>query len=190
MDHARRYAWLYTLFHLIAVKGLRRGEAFGVPWPNTRLVDGEIDILTQVVQLGCATHTCTPKSTAGKRTITLDTATVRVMRSWRRYQLEAKMALGSEWVETRLVFTQADGRGWHPAQVTDWFRRITRAAELPPITLHALRHGAASMSLAAGWMSRSSQLNSDTPRPTSPRTPTNPCSPRWPKQRPRPLPRC
>ena len=141
LDHARRYAWLYTLFHLIAVKGLRRGEAFGVPWPNTRLVDGEIDILTQVVQLGCATHTCTPKSTAGKRTITLDTATVRVMRSWRRYQLEAKMALGSEWVETGLVFTQADGRGWHPAQVTDWFRRITRAAELRPITLHALRHG-------------------------------------------------
>jgi integrase len=150
LDHARKYTWLFPLFHLIAVKGLRRGEAVGLPWANTRLVDGQIDIHTQVVQLGWETHTCTPKSTAGERTITLDATTVRVLRTWKRHQLEAKMALGVQWPETGLVFTREDGRGWHPAQVTDWFHRITRAAGLPPIALHGLRHGAASISLAAG----------------------------------------
>ncbi len=40
--------------------------------------------------------------------------------------------------------------GWHPGQVSDWFLRIARAAGLPPITLHGLRHGAASLALAAG----------------------------------------
>jgi len=113
-------------------------------------VDGEIDIRTQVVQLGWGTHTCVPKSTAGERTITLDADTVRVLRSWRRRQLETKLARGAEWAETGLVFTRDDGRGWHPAQVTDWFQRIARAAGLPPVSLHGLRHGAASMSLAAG----------------------------------------
>ncbi|WP_026118451.1 tyrosine-type recombinase/integrase [Nocardiopsis salina] len=150
LEHARKYAWLFALFHLIAVKGLRRGEAVGLPWANTRMVDGQVDIRTQVVQLGWETHTCVPKSTAGERTITLDADTVRVLRSWRRRQMETKLARGAEWVETGLVFTADDGRGWHPAQVTDWFQRIARAAGLPPISLHGLRHGAASMSLAAG----------------------------------------
>ncbi len=46
------------------------------------------------------------------------------------------------------MFTQPDGSGWHPGQVTRWFTRIAKAAGLPPIHLHGLRHGAAS--LAAG----------------------------------------
>ncbi|OLT28805.1 integrase [Nocardiopsis sp. CNR-923] len=150
LKHARKYAWLFALYHLIAVKGLRRGEAVGLPWANTRMSDGEIDIRTQIVQLGWETHTCTPKSAAGQRTITLDTGTVRILRAWRRRQLEAKLAAGADWVDSGLVFTRQDGSAWHPAQVTDWFQRISRAAGLPPIDLHGLRHGAASMSLAAG----------------------------------------
>jgi integrase len=150
LTHAKKYWRLYPLFHLVAVKGLRRGEAVGLPWSNTRLNDGQIDIHTQVVQLGWETITSTPKSEAGRRTITLDTNTARVLRAWRRRQLEAKMAAGSGWADTGLVFTREDGTGWHPAQVTDWFHRIVRAAELPPIGLHGLRHGAASLALAAG----------------------------------------
>lgn len=150
LAHARKYTWLYPLFHLIAVKGLRRGEAVGLPWSNTRLTDAEIDIRTQIVQLGWETRTCTPKSVAGERTITLDADTVRVLRAWRRHQLEAKLAAGPQWSDTGLVFTRQDGTAWHPAQATDWFARIAHAAGLPPISLHGLRHGAASMSLAAG----------------------------------------
>ncbi|RKS04956.1 site-specific recombinase XerD [Nocardiopsis sp. Huas11] len=150
LEHARKYRWLYPLFHLIAAKGLRRGEAVGLPWSNTRLTDGQVDIRVQVVQLAWETVTSTPKSTAGQRTITLDTDTVRVLRAWKRFQNEERLKAGEEWVDSGLVFTRQDGSGWHPAQVSDWFLRISRAAGLPPITLHGLRHGAASLSLAAG----------------------------------------
>jgi integrase len=150
LKHARKYTRFFALFHLIAVKGLRRGEAVGLPWCNTRMGDGEIDIRTQIVQLGWETHTCTPKSAAGERTITLDSDTVRVLRAWKRFQNEARLKAGQDWKDTGLVFTREDGSAWHPAQITDWFGRITRAAGLPPIGLHGLRHGAASMSLAAG----------------------------------------
>ncbi|WP_304451404.1 site-specific integrase [Nocardiopsis sp. YSL2] len=150
LAHARKYRWLYAMFHLIAVKGLRRGEAVGLPWSNTRLTDGQIDIRVQVVQLAWETVTTTPKSAAGQRTITLDQDTIKVLRTWRRFQLEAKLQAGKEWTDTGLAFTRQDGSGWHPAQVSDWFLRISRAAGLPPITLHGLRHGAASLSLAAG----------------------------------------
>ncbi|WP_160051516.1 site-specific integrase [Nocardiopsis sp. FR26] len=150
LAHARKYRWLYAMFHLIAVKGLRRGEAVGLPWSNTRLTDGQIDIRIQVVQLAWETVTTTPKSAAGQRTITLDTDTIKVLRAWKRFQNEERLKVGQKWPDSGLVFTRQDGSGWHPAQVSDWFLRISRAAGLPPITLHGLRHGAASLALAAG----------------------------------------
>jgi integrase len=150
LAHAKKYTWLFPLFHLIAVKGLRRGEAVGLPWANTRLTDGQVDIRTQVVTLGWKTATTTPKSAAGQRTITLDKDTVKVLRSWKKFQTEARLQAGKTWNGTGLVFTQPDGTGWHPGQVTRWFNRIAKAAGLPPIHLHGLRHGAASLALAAG----------------------------------------
>ncbi|WP_028648749.1 site-specific integrase [Nocardiopsis sp. CNT312] len=150
LTHARRYRWLFPLLHLIAVKGLRRGEAVGLPWANTRLVDGQIDIRTQVVTLGWKTVTTIPKSAAGQRTITLDKDTVAVLRSWKREQNRARLQAGPHWPDTGLVFTRSDGTAWHPGEVTRWFNRIARAAGLPPIHLHGLRHGAASLALAAG----------------------------------------
>lgn len=122
----------------------------GLPWSNTRLVDAAVDIRTQVVQLSWQTLTSTPKSQAGQRTIALDADTVRVLRSWKRFQNQARLKAGAQWADSGLVFTRADGAGRHPGQVSDWFARIARAAGLPPITLHGLRHGAASMALAAG----------------------------------------
>ncbi|MET9794169.1 tyrosine-type recombinase/integrase [Nocardiopsis alba] len=150
LAHARKYVWLHPLFHLIAVKGLRRGEAVGLPWSHARLTDAEADIRTQVVQLSWQTFTSTPKSEAGQRTITLDADTVKVLRGWKKFQNQARLQAGPEWADSGLVFTRQDGQGWHPSHVSDWFARIARAAGLPPITLHGLRHGAASMALAAG----------------------------------------
>jgi integrase len=150
LTHARKYRWLYAMFHLIAAKGLRRGEAVGLPWSNTRLTDGQIDIRVQVVQLVWDTVTTTPKSAAGQRTITLDSDTVKVLRAWKRFQNEERLKAGQAWEDTGLAFTRKDGTGWHPAQVSEWFLRTSRAAGLPPITLHGLRHGAASLALAAG----------------------------------------
>ncbi|WP_042284774.1 tyrosine-type recombinase/integrase [Nocardiopsis alba] len=150
LTHARKYVWLHPLFHLIAVKGLRRGEAVGLPWANTRLTDAEADIRTQVVQLSWTTFTSTPKSEAGQRTITLDADTIKVLRGWKKFQNQTRLQAGAEWADSGLVFTRQNGTGWHPSHVSDWFARIARAAGLPPITLHGLRHGAASMALAAG----------------------------------------
>jgi integrase len=53
-------------------------------------------------------------------------------------------------VETGLVFTQEDGSWLHPGKITDLFERLVAASGLPPIRLHDLRHGAATLMLAAG----------------------------------------
>jgi integrase len=48
------------------------------------------------------------------------------------------------------VFGHGDGMHWSPSYVSHTFRRLIREADLPPVRFHDLRHGAASLSLAAG----------------------------------------
>ncbi len=54
--------------------------------------------------------------------------------------------MGSVWVETGHVFTQEDGSWLRSGKVTDLTAR--RGLRLPPIRLHDLRHGAATLMLA------------------------------------------
>lgn len=42
------------------------------------------------------------------------------------------------------MFTRANGEPLHPAMVSDRFHELMVAADLPPVRLHDLRHGAAS----------------------------------------------
>ncbi|WP_181958231.1 tyrosine-type recombinase/integrase [Nonomuraea deserti] len=60
------------------------------------------------------------------------------------------MAAGEAWADTGFVFTQPDGSRLHPQHVSDQFLWLACLAGLPPIRLHDLRHGAASLMLAAG----------------------------------------
>ena len=48
------------------------------------------------------------------------------------------------------MFTRQDGSALHPEYVTRHFERLARDAGLPPIRLHDLRHGAATLALAGG----------------------------------------
>jgi integrase len=49
-----------------------------------------------------------------------------------------------------LVFTGPDGTAVHPERFSDWFRQRVRAAGLPRIRLHDVRHSYATAALAAG----------------------------------------
>jgi integrase len=118
---------LYALYHLVALRGLRRGEA---------------------VQLGWDTAESPPKA-GSVRTIPLDATTTEVLRAHRARQAGWRLAAGPAWTDTRRVFTHRDGTGLHPHAVTAHFRELTKAAGLPPIRLHDLRHGAATLALAA-----------------------------------------
>jgi site-specific recombinase XerD len=57
---------------------------------------------------------------------------------------------GEAWVNTGRVFTEANGTLLHPGKVSEAFEKNVRASSLPPIRLHDLRHGAATLALAGG----------------------------------------
>jgi integrase len=141
---------LYALYHLIALRGLRRGEGCGLPWTNIDLTAAAITIDTQIIQLGWETQTSTPKSEASNRIIPIDIITTSVLRDHEERQQRDKVLAGENWHDTGLAFTHTDGQAWHPAEVSSRFKALVDAADLPPIRLHDLRHGAATLTLAAG----------------------------------------
>jgi integrase len=53
-------------------------------------------------------------------------------------------------MDSGLVFTRPDGSPIYPDLITGCFRRLARAAGLPPIRLHDVRHSYATAALAAG----------------------------------------
>ena len=156
LDHASADP-LYGLWHLMAFRGLRRGEAIGLEWPEVDLEGGELSVVRQRIEVGGRVQEGAPKSESGHRTIGLDAGTVAVLRAHRHAQLQQRLALGPVWVDTSpdgrrvsKVFCQANGAPLSPSAVSKRFRALVAEQDLPPIRLHDLRHGAASLLLAAG----------------------------------------
>ncbi len=117
---------LYTLWHLVAFRGLRRGEAVSLAWADVDLGGGSARIAGT-------------KSETSQRTVSLDVATVDELRHHRARQLAEQQAWGEAWTDTGLVFTREDGRLLEPNVVSDRFDRLVRLSDLPPIRLHDLR---------------------------------------------------
>jgi integrase len=149
LDQAEGHPY-YALFHLIAYRGLRRGEACGLPWWNIDLPGQSVTITTALVQLGWKMEFGEPKSEASGRIVALDETSTLVLWRQKRHQDELRTAAGAAWVEHELVCTENDGSPLHPAKLSDAFHTIADAAELPPTRLHDLRHAAATIMLAAG----------------------------------------
>jgi len=141
---------LWALYHLVSRTGLRRGEACALEWGDLDLDAGVMAVSRQIVQIGWTAETTAVKSEASERVVALDAVTVRLLREEREQQRLQSETYRPGWVDTGLVFTQVDGGPWHPAHVTAEFQRLTREADLPPIRLHDLRHGAATHALTAG----------------------------------------
>ncbi|MFJ6821873.1 tyrosine-type recombinase/integrase [Streptomyces niveus] len=141
---------LYAMWHLIAFRGLRRGEACGQPWSETNLDRHTLTVSGQLVQDGWDVEASEPKTDSGFRVVALDDDTAGVLERHRKQQRADRAEWGPAWVETGLLFTQEDGSWLHPGKVTDRFERLVAASGLPPIRLHDLRHGAATLMLAAG----------------------------------------
>ena len=149
LDAARKHR-LHALWRLIATRGLRRGEGCGLRRPDTDLGNAVTTVRWQITQLGWDAVQGVPKSDAGERTIALDADTVADIAAWRGEQDKEKEAAGDVWADSGFEFTDELGNALHPATVTDAFHMIAYLAGLPPIRLHDLRHGAATLLLAAG----------------------------------------
>ncbi|MGW3246507.1 tyrosine-type recombinase/integrase [Streptomyces sp. NPDC001070] len=144
---------LYPMFHLMVFRGLRRGEAVGLPWAETDLAMGIVHISEQLVAASYDVWEDTPKSESGARTIKLDSETRKLLELWRERQTKERAdweQSAKTWKQTGLVFSWEDGGAYHPEYLSQAFMRLIKKLGLPPVRLHDLRHCAATLSLASG----------------------------------------
>ncbi len=155
-DEARRFLAavaddrLYALWVLVLATGMRRGELAGLRWDDVDLDAGVLAVRRARVSVAYAVHESDPKTRSSRRTISLDSRVVAVLRAHRRRQLEDRLAWGPAWTDTGYVFTTECGEPLHPERVTVLFGRLVVAAGVPKVRLHDLRHTSASLMLAAG----------------------------------------
>jgi integrase len=145
-----RHDRLHALWHLIALRGLRRGQAVGLRWCDVDLDSRQLTITQSITGTGCQIVIGPPKSAAGRRTIALHRHTVRLLRAHAERQREAQQNAGPDFVDTGYNFISIGGQALRPSGVTYRFRKLGKAAGLPPVRFHDLRHGAASIAPSAG----------------------------------------
>ena len=154
---------LGPLFEVMAMTGLRRGEACGLRWDDVDVQRGRLVVRQQIVQIGIAAPCpyClrvhrnfafgAPKTASGEnRVVDLDEQTIRVLTDHLGAQDAERVKWGSTWDEHGLVFCREDGSPLSPEIVTRLFGRLSANAGLRRVRLHDLRHGQASLLLAAG----------------------------------------
>jgi integrase len=129
---------LYALYHLACYWGLRRGELERLEWADLDLATRRLHVCGDV------------KSEESDRIITIDRGTADVLETWRERQMFERLEWDTAWQDRGRVFAREDGsplrRGW----ASEHFKALVYKAALPPVRFHDLRHGTATMLLAAG----------------------------------------
>jgi integrase len=146
--HTIREHRLYAAYHLIALRGLRRGEAAGLRWCDVDLDGQVLTIRQQIQRVGGHLAQCPTKTESSCRTIALDRTTTAVLRRHHARQQAEAATYGT--TPSGYVFTNQRGAPLNPDRLTRLLYELTAAAGLPPVRLHDLRHGAASLALQAG----------------------------------------
>ena len=141
---------LAALWRIYCLTGVRRGEGLGLAWESLDLDAGEFRVARTLGEVGNKMVWGTPKTAKGMRTVAIDPGTVAALRSHKGRQAAEKLALGAGYFDEGLVFAGPDGRRIWPGSVSDRFQDLSKAAGLPRIRLHDLRHSAASQALTAG----------------------------------------
>ena len=148
---------LQTAWKLLAMTGMRRGEALALRWGDIDLDGATLAVRRSVgvvKTFGNGQEIITGPPKSGKaRVIDLDAQTITMLRAHRLARAGISLTLARE---DGLVLGRVDGTVWHPERFSrEWINRMARMAAMdeppaPGIRLHDLRHTHATLLLRAG----------------------------------------
>lgn len=142
----RTYAlWLLTL------TGLRRSEVLGLRWDAVDLDAATVAIVQgRVVLPGQGTTVGDPKSARSKRVLPMPPTVIAALRSFKATQAAERLIIGAMWPDTGLVAVNTDGSPIRPETYSRDFKQLAKAAGVPVIRLHDVRHTSVTGALDAG----------------------------------------
>jgi integrase len=140
---------LRALWHLALGTGARRGELLGLRWVDVDLEAAVVRIRRSLSMIDGVPRLLGTK-TSRARSLSVGVSVVEALREHRALE-ERRRAQAASWEDRwGLVFTRDEGGPIDPFKITTEFRALVRAAPVPVIRLHDLRHCNASLLLFAG----------------------------------------
>ena len=139
------------LVTVAATTGLRLGELLGLAWSDVDDKAGTLTVRRSLARAPGGWALAEPKTKRSRRTIDLPAAALAAFERQRELQAAARDAVGDAWQDTdNLVFMDGVGRPLRGSWVSHTFHDMLRAAGLPSIPFHGLRHSAATALFGAG----------------------------------------
>ena len=140
-----------ALFWVAVTTGLRQGEILGLKWSDLDWQTRRTHVQRQVQRRkGEGLVFCEPKSASGRRVIVLGQSTIDKLRQYKKDQQNDRMLAGNKWQEHDLIFPSPIGTPLDPSNIVKAYKRSLKAAGLPEIRFHDLRHTAATLMLQQG----------------------------------------
>lgn len=141
---------LGALFSVALASGLRLGEALALRWEDVDLAKGTLSVRRTLQRVNGELVFGEPKSARSIRSIYLPSLAVRALKRHRTRQKAERLKAGGAWRDSGLVFTSSIGTPLDDRNVRRAFNEVLKAAKLPPMRIHDLRHTCATLLLAQG----------------------------------------
>lgn len=130
-------------FRLGVLYGLRRSEVLALRWDDLDTTAGTVRIDESLVAINAGAAWGDAKNERSRRTIPIDSDTLRVFTRRRAEQAAERLVAGSEWHDLDLVITTRSGKLVLPRTYDRALANIVDKLGLPRLTSHGLRHTAA-----------------------------------------------
>ncbi|MBO1750496.1 site-specific integrase [Actinotalea sp. BY-33] len=147
---AARPTRAYPLLAFIAATGVRKGEALALRWSDVDLDGRQVLIRATLARVDGTLVASEPKTASSRRTLPLSPPVVELLRRLATAQEAERAHAGNLWVETGFVFTTETGGPIDPRNVLRAAKVAAAKAGLDGVTVHTLRHSAATVMLEAG----------------------------------------
>jgi integrase len=146
---------LNALWAVLAMTGMRRGEALGLRWQDIEVGKRRINIVQTRTTAGQLEVIGDTKTERSRRRLLIDDGTAAALRAFKKLAAAEQLAAGEVYDTTSdLVFKDELGRPIKVDRVSRAFKAAAKAADLPEIRLHDLRHSWATRAMEAGVPSR------------------------------------
>jgi integrase len=145
---------LEALYSMALMMGLRQGEVLGLRWEDIDFETANLRVSKQLQRVDAKLQLVAPKTARSRRTLAMPASTVKNLRERRERQIHEKAEAGEDWIETGLVFTNANGKPVDASLVSKQFHQQLDRAGLAQRRFHDLRHSCATLLLVQGVAAR------------------------------------
>ena len=134
-----------AIMHLLIILGGRRGEIAGLRFDRIDWENKQVRLDTNLLYNGDdGVYTDTTKSTSGTRYMPLPDQTLDLLKKYKKWYFELRIANGDRWEDSGFMFVQDNGKPMNPTSITSYCRKFGKKYNISHCHPHKFRHSYAS----------------------------------------------